>query len=86
MRLIPRLAGDAAFFVRMATEAIDRNPIFIVSPNLHESGVTFPGVPIFADLAGAVAATEALLGTGAKRTIVFPSGGVTFPVPAAAGG
>jgi len=86
MRLIPRLAGDAAFFVRMAAEAIDRNPIFIVSAKLYESGTKFPGVPIFGDLDRAVAATEALLGTGPKRTIVFPSGGVTFPVPRAAGG
>ena len=37
-RLVPRLAGDAAFFVSMATQTLHRNPIVHVSPILHATG------------------------------------------------
>jgi nickel-dependent lactate racemase len=80
-RLAPRLAGDAAFFVRMAAQTIYRNPIYMVSPNLHEAGVAFPGIAIFAGIDDAVAAAQKHLGEGPHRVVVFPSGGTTFPVP-----
>jgi nickel-dependent lactate racemase len=83
-RLVPRLASDAAFFVRMATQAVARNPIYIVSPNLHDAGVKFPGVPVFAGVDEAFAAAAEHLGGGPQRVVVFPSGGITFPVPAPA--
>jgi len=79
-RLRPGLAGDAAFFIRMAVQTLHRNPILIFSPELHDSRQKFPGLDIFGDPARAVAAADALLGGGPQRVTVFPSGGVTFPV------
>jgi hypothetical protein len=83
MRLIPRLGGEAAFFVRLATHALHRNPILMVSPALHAAGVRFPGMDVFGTMEQAVAAAEAILGRGPQRVIVFPSGGTTYPAPAA---
>ncbi len=81
LRLVPRLAGDAAFFVRMATQMLHRNPLLMVSPNLVDAGVKFPGVELFASVDEAIAEADALLGGGPQRVVVFPNGGVTFPVP-----
>jgi hypothetical protein len=81
MRLVPRLAGDAAFFIRLAMQVIQRNPIFMVSPGLHERGEKFPGLDIFGTLDEAVAAAKAQVGEGPQRVVVFPSGGITFPLP-----
>ncbi|MDP7163339.1 MAG: lactate racemase domain-containing protein [Phycisphaerae bacterium] len=80
-RLVPRLAGDAAFFVRMGLQALYRNPIFIVSPALHALDANFPGIKLFADIDQAFAAAVKLLGGRPQRVVVFPSGGTTFPVP-----
>jgi len=80
-RLVPNLAGDAAFFARLATQTLYRNPIFMVSPTLHASGVRFPGIQLFGDVAGAVRAADALTHGEPQRLVVFPAGGVTFPVP-----
>lgn len=85
MRLLPHLAGDAAFFVRLGMQSLHRNPLFFVSPALHaainESGRPFPGLTIFANVETALAAADAKLGGGPQRVIVFPAGGTTFPVP-----
>jgi nickel-dependent lactate racemase len=83
-RIVPRLAGDAAFFVRMATQTIQRNEIFLVSPKLCDAGISFPGIRMFAGVDDAVAAADELLGGQEARTIVFPHGGTTFPVPTGA--
>ena len=80
-RLVPRLAGDAAFFVRLATQALYRTPILMVSPILHATGGKFPGIELFADFQDAVALTTKLLGDSPQRVIVFPAGGNTYPVP-----
>ena len=80
-RLIPRLAGDAAFFVRMATQILHRNPLLMVSPILHATGGKFPGIELFADWDDAVALTRELLGDGPQRVVVFPTAGTTYPVP-----
>jgi lactate racemase len=79
MRVFPRLAGDAAFFVRLATGMLHRNPIFIVSPELVNQGVSFPGLRLFADMPQALTACQELLGGGRQRVIVFPTGGITYP-------
>ncbi len=84
MRVVPRLAGDAAFFVRMATRLIHRNPILMVSPALCDAGVRFPGIEMFGAVDDAIAAAERILGVPEPRAIVFPSGGTTFPVPTGA--
>ena len=81
-RLAPGLAGDAAFFVRLALQTLHRNTVFLVSPGLHAAGSRFPGLELFARPEEAVAAADDLLGGGPQRVIVFPSGGTTFPVPA----
>lgn len=80
-RLVPRLAGDAAFFISIATQTLHRNPIVLVSPILHATGGKFPGIDLFADPAEAMALADELLGGGPQRVIVFPTGGTTYPVP-----
>jgi nickel-dependent lactate racemase len=88
-RLAPGLAGDAAFFIRLALQAIHRNTIFMVSPALAASGRTFPGLKIFAEPSEAVAEAARILGRSPQRVVVFPSGGTTYPVlsaPAAEAG
>ncbi|MDP6046042.1 MAG: lactate racemase domain-containing protein, partial [Phycisphaerae bacterium] len=81
MRMIPSLAGDAGFFVRMGLRTIHRNPIFLVAKTLHETGANFPGLEVFATPEDAFAAAEKLLGEGPQKVTVFPAGGTTFPVP-----
>jgi len=79
-RLVPSLAGDAAFFVRLAARTLHRNPLYLVSPALAEADVHFPGIELFANAAEAFAAAQELLGDGPQRVTVFPAGGVTYPV------
>ncbi len=81
MRLVPGLAADAAFFARMAAQACNRNPIYMVSQTLHSAGMKFPGMDIFATPADAIATARKALGDSAQRVTVFPNGGITFPAP-----
>ena len=81
MRLVPRMAGDAAFFVRIASGALHRNPILMVCPELARQGAVFPGMPIFPDVPQAFAAATKILGPGRQRVTLFPSGGITYPIP-----
>jgi lactate racemase len=81
MRLVPSLAGDAGFFVRMGLRTIHRNPIFLVAKPLHDTGANFPGLEVFATAEDAFVAAEKLLGDGPQKVTVFPAGGTTFPVP-----
>jgi len=81
-RLVPRLAGDAAFFVRLAAQTLHRNPLLLVSPALHATGAKFPGLELFAKPEDAIAAAQSLLGRGPQRAVVFPAGGTTYPIPA----
>jgi len=80
-RLVPGLAGDAAFFVRMAAQALQRNPLVMVSPILHASGGKFPGLEVVPSMEHAVAYCRRLLGDGPQRVTVFPAGGTTYPIP-----
>ena len=75
------MAGDAAFFVRIASAALHRNPILMVCPDLARQGAVFPGMPIFPDVAQAFAAATKILGQGRQRVTFFPSGGITYPIP-----
>lgn len=79
-RLMPHLAGDAAFFVRMAIQTLHRNHVLLVSPALAEAGAKFPGIHLLANVEDAVALTQEILGDGQHRVTVFPSGGITYPV------
>jgi nickel-dependent lactate racemase len=83
MRLAPSLAGDAAFFIRLALQTIHRNTVLMVSPALAALGKPFPGLTVYADVQQAIAAAARILGPGSQRVIVFPAGGITFPVQAA---
>jgi len=85
-RLVPSLAGDAAFFVHLAAQTLCRNPIIMVSPSLHASGGGFPGLTVLPSVADAVREAERLLPAGKRRVVVFPAGGVTFPIVASPGG
>ena len=55
LRLLPKLAGDAAFFIRMATQTLQRNPIIMVSPILHAAG-KFPGLQVVGSMEEAIEA------------------------------
>ena len=79
-RWVPRLAGDAAFFVRLALQAIHRNPILLVSPRLVADGVRFPGLELHAQVEQAFARADEILQHGPSKVLVFPSGGTTYPV------
>ncbi len=80
MRLMPHLAGDAAFFVRLAIQTLYRNHVVLVSPALAEAGAKFPGIHLLGSFEDAVAVTQKILGEGPHRVTVFPSGGITYPV------
>jgi len=85
-RIAPAIAGDAVFFIRLAAQTLCRNPIIMVSPALHAAGAAFPGLRIVASMDAAIAAAERRLPEDSPRVVVFPSGGVTFPIPAAQNG
>lgn len=85
-RIAPAIAGDAAFFIRLAAHTLCRNPIIMVSPALHAAGATFPGLKIVASMDAAIAAAERWLPEGSRRVVVFPTGGMTFPIPASQNG
>lgn len=85
MRVAPQLAGDAAFFVRLALRTLHRNPILMVSPKLASRQVRFPGIELFGDIADATARADEILGRRPQQVVVFPAGGVTYPVPVPAG-
>ena len=80
-RLLPKVAADAAFFIRLALQSLYRNHILMVSPALCQAGATFPGLPIFPTFDAALAAASDLLAEGPQRVAVFPTGGITYPVP-----
>ncbi len=79
-RLVPSLSGDAAFFVRLALQLLQRNSVLLASPALAEAGRTVLGLSVFADPTEAFQAADAQLAGGPKQVIVFPSGGSTYPV------
>ena len=79
-RLVPTLSGDAAFFVRLALQILQRTTVMMVSPTLAGAERKMPGLPIYAEAAEAFAAADAELGIGPKRVIVFPEGGVSYPI------
>jgi hypothetical protein len=77
---VPGLAGDAAFFVRLALQAIYRNPVLVVSPALHAAVGKFPGLTILPTVEQAFAVAEKILGGGTRRVVAFPAGGTTYPI------
>ncbi|MFP3938416.1 MAG: lactate racemase domain-containing protein [Phycisphaerae bacterium] len=81
MRLAPKLAGDAAFFIRLALRTLHRNPIIMVSPKLAHQHVRFPGIELFEDIDKAVDRADEILDRRPQQVVVFPAGGVTYPVP-----
>jgi len=80
-RLKPSLAGDAAFFIELAAQALHRNPLVMFSPILHATGGRFPGLALYENWDDVVALTRSLLGEGPQRVVVFPTAGTTYPVP-----
>ncbi len=80
-RLAPGLALDAAPYMQLAAQILYRNEIVMYAPALHADGVSLPGVRIVGTIEDAIAAAERLLPSGPLRTVVFPDGGSTFPIP-----
>jgi len=79
-RLMPGVNPEAHFFVQIAAETIYRNPILMYAPEILRRGQTFPGLPLYDDLAAVFRAADEALGEGSRRVAIFPSGGVTYPV------
>ncbi len=79
-RLVPRMAGDAAFFVRLAAQVVERIAVIMVAPAAVQAGWKMLGLPVVAGPAEAIAAAEEELGRGPKRVIVFPAGGISYPL------
>ncbi len=79
-RLVKQLAGDSQWFIRLATQILQRNPIIMVSPNLVAAGVEFPGMYLFATVEEALETAGKLLGEGPQRVAVYPAGGVSYPI------
>jgi len=86
IRLKPSLAGDAAFFARLALQVLQRNMVGMVSPVLASAEKPMAGLPAWPDMDAAIAAAEAELGDGPKRVVVFPAGGVSYPIIPRQGG
>ncbi len=79
-RVVSRVAGDSAWFIRLAAQMLQRNPLFMVSPKLVSSGVKFPGVALFATVDEAIQAAQDLLGPGEQRLTVYSWGGTSYPI------
>ncbi len=79
-RLVPSLGGEAEFFVRMALQTIHRNPVFLASPRLAKEQLSLPAMSILDRPEQAVEAADQYLGPGQQRVVVFPNGGITYPV------
>ena len=79
-RIVAHIAGDSAWFIRLAAQTVQRNPIFMVSPRLAADGVKFPGVALFATVDEAIEAVSDLLGPGPQRVAVYTWGGTSYPV------
>ncbi len=80
MRLAPSLSSDAIFFIRIALQILQRNTLVMVSPTLAKTDAKIPGIYLFDTPQAAIAAANAELGPGNKRVVVFPAGGITYPV------
>jgi nickel-dependent lactate racemase len=81
-RIVKQLAGDSQWFVRLASQLLERNWIYMVSPKLKADGVKFPGVAIFETVDQAIARAQKVLGDGPQRVVVYPEGGISYPCPA----
>ncbi|MBS3821256.1 MAG: DUF2088 domain-containing protein [Planctomycetes bacterium] len=79
-RLVKQLAGDSQWFIRLATQILQRNHLMMVSPTLVEQGVEFPGIAMFATVDEALAAAGKVLGGGVQRVAVYPAGGASYPI------
>ena len=74
------MAGDSQWFMRLATQILERNHLIMVSPNLAEQKAKFPGIAIYATVEEALAAAGKLLGNSPQRVSVYPFGGASYPV------
>lgn len=83
-RIVKHLAGDSQWFIRLATQILQRNRIFMVSPQLVADGVNFPGMDLFGSVEEALAKAQTLLGEGPQRVAVYPTGGISYPCPTSA--
>jgi nickel-dependent lactate racemase len=80
-RIVKSLAGDSQWFIRLASQLLKRNWIYMVSPKLKSDGVTFPGMEIFGTPDEAIARANKILGDGPQRVVVYPEGGISYPCP-----
>ena len=67
--------------MRLAAQILHRNAIVMYAPVLYDAGVRLPGVELVGTIEQAIRAVEAALPSGRLRTVVFPDGGGTYPIP-----
>ena len=79
-RIVTQIAGDSAWFLRLAAQTLERNPICMVSPQLVADGVKFPGIALFGTVEEAATTADELLGGSPQRVAVYPWGGASYPV------
>lgn len=84
-RIVKQLAGDSQWFIRLATQMLERNHLLMVSPHLVEQGVQFPGIGMYYSLGDALAQAEKLLGAGPHRVSLYREGGISYPIIPQAG-
>ncbi|MBN1555389.1 MAG: DUF2088 domain-containing protein [Phycisphaerae bacterium] len=80
-RIVKQLAGDSQWFIRLASQMLERNWIYMVSPQLKSDGVSFPGIYMFGSVEEAIAKAQKVLGDGPQRVVVYPEGGISYPCP-----
>ena len=83
-RLVANVAGDSQWFIRLATQILQRNHLLMVSPTLVEQGVKFPGIAMFYSVDDALKHAKKLLGRKPQRLAVYTAGGSSYPVLRAA--
>jgi lactate racemase len=79
-RLVANVAGDSQWFIRLATQILQRNHLLMVSPTLVEQGVKFPGISLFYSVEDALKHAKKLLGRKSQRLAVYTAGGSSYPV------
>jgi nickel-dependent lactate racemase len=79
-RVVAGVAGDSQWFLRLATQILQRNTIYIVSPVLHLQDAKFPGISIFPSIEEALNAARRHLGDNPQRVAVYPFGGASYPI------
>lgn len=80
-RLLSREQPEERFFTYFALQALRRNNILIYSPTLYEELMPrSKKLPVFGDIGKMYGRADSLAGKRGPSVLIFPKGGVTYPV------